>query len=85
MSILRPDLQKKKLVLLGCEGKSEHAYAALLNRFTREAGLPVQIQSISLEHAGGPLSRVELLLRKAPADTNLGVWLKQAPRYTEQP
>lgn len=60
----RRNLQKKKLVLLGCEGKSERAYAALLNRFVYEADLPVQIQSRSLEHAGDPLSRVKLLLKK---------------------
>jgi len=57
-------MQKRKLILLGCEGKSERAYAALLNRFVREAGLPVQIRSLNLEHAGDPLSRVQLLLRK---------------------
>ena len=57
-------MQKRKLILLGCEGKSERAYVALLNRFVRTAQLAVQIQSLSLEHAGDPLSRVELLLKK---------------------
>ena len=72
----RPNLQKRKLILLGCEGKSERAYAALLNRFAREARLPVQIRSLSLEHAGDPLSRVKLLLKKSERETgNSSGWV----------
>lgn len=71
----RRSLQKKKLVLLGCEGKSERAYAALLNRFVYEADLPVQIQSRSLEHAGDPLSRVKLLLKKIRIEGKQFQWM----------
>ena len=67
-------MQKRKLILLGCEGKSERAYAALLNRFVREANLPVQIRPLSLEHAGDPLSRVQLLLRKTRTDRKQYQW-----------
>ena len=68
-------MQKRKLILLGCEGKSERAYAALLNRFVREANLPVQIRPLSLEHAGDPLSRVRLLLRKTRTDRKQYSWI----------
>ena len=56
-------------------GKSERAYAALLNRFVREARLPVQIRSLSLEHAGDPLSRVKLLLKKVGAGDRQFQWM----------
>lgn len=68
-------MQKRKLILLGCEGKSERAYVALLNRFVGEAGLPVQIRSLNLEHAGDPLSRVQLLLRKTRTDRKQYSWM----------
>ena len=69
-----PNLQKRKLLLLGCEGKSERAYAALLNRFAREAELAVQIRSLSLEHAGDPLGRVQLLLKKVGTEKKQFQW-----------
>lgn len=75
MNASRRNLQKRKLILLGCEGKSERAYAALLNRFAHEAGLPVQIQSRSLEHAGDPLSRVQLLLKKIKTERKQYHWV----------
>lgn len=75
MTVPRPNLQRRKLVLLGCEGKSERAYAALLNRFVHEAGLPVQIRSLNLEHAGDPLSRVQLLLKKTKTDRKQYSWM----------
>ena len=59
-------MQKRKLILLGCEGKSERAYAALLNQFVREADLPVQIR---------PLSRVRLLLIKTRTDRKQYPWM----------
>ena len=71
----RPNLQKKKLVMLGCEGKSERAYAALLNRFIKESNLPVRIRSLSLEHASDPLSRVQLLLRKVQTKKKQFHWM----------
>ena len=68
-------MQKRKLLLLGCEGKSECAYTALLNRFVREANLPVQIRSLNLEHAGDPLSRVNLLLKRTGTDRKQYSWV----------
>lgn len=67
------NMRKRKLILLGCEGKSERAYAALLNRFVREINLPVQIRSLNLEHAGDPLSRVQLLLKKSEREQTIPV------------
>ena len=67
--------QKKKLILLGCEGKSERAYAALLNQFVHEAGLSVQIRPLNLESAGAPLSRVQLLLKKTRTDRKQYPWM----------
>ncbi len=68
-------MRKRKLILLGCEGKSERAYAALLNRFVHEADLSVQIRPLNLESAGDPLSRVQLLLNKTRTDRKQYPWM----------
>lgn len=75
MNASRRNLQKRKLILLGCEGKSERAYVALLNRFAHDASLPVQIRSLGLEHAGDPLGRVRLLLKKIRAERKQYHWV----------
>lgn len=75
MNAFRRNLQKRKLILLGCEGKSERAYVALLNRFVHEASLPAQVRPLGLEHAGDPLSRVQLLLKKIRTERKQYHWV----------
>lgn len=75
MTAFRHNLQKRKLILLGCEGKSECAYIALLNRFVHEASLPVQVRALGLEHAGDPLSRMRLLLKKTGTEKKQYHWV----------
>lgn len=75
MTTPRLNRQKKKLILLGCEGKSELAYAALLNQFIHEADLSVQIRPLRLESSGDPLSRVQLLLSKTRTDRKQYPWM----------
>jgi RloB-like protein len=53
----------KERIFVGCEGKSEMAYVALIRLFCENAGLRVHLVPIDLD-AGDPLSRVEEALRR---------------------
>ena len=60
----RPTIERRTRFFLGCEGESEQAYGALLQRLCDDAGLSVQIVTRNLQPAGDP----NALARRAVAD-----------------
>lgn len=55
----RAPIRSRKLVFLGCEGRSEESYGALLNRISKDAGLSIHIHLEVLQPgAGNPLQLV---------------------------
>jgi hypothetical protein len=52
-------IEPKRPIFLGCEGRSEAGYGALLAGFADEAGLRVHLEIVDLAPAGDPLDRVE--------------------------
>ena len=64
MKSRRPRIPQRRLVFLGCEGKSEASYAALLDRLADEAGLGLHIHPIVLQPgAGDPLQLVRRAIK----------------------
>ncbi|MFX1671044.1 hypothetical protein PWR63_01850 [Paraburkholderia sp. A2WS-5] len=60
-----PHIPQKRQIYIGCEGASEVGYAALLQDFINEAGLPVHLKIDELAPgAGDPLARVELAVMR---------------------
>lgn len=60
----RPIIERRTRFYLGCEGESEQAYGAFLQRLCNDAGLSVQIVARNLQPAGDP----NALARRAVAD-----------------
>src|SRR5262245_49081256 len=59
----------KRVTLLGCEGASERAYAALLNEIARERGMPLAIEARLLKPgAGDPLELVKKTIKALPGN-----------------
>lgn len=65
MSRRQPHIPLKRLVYIGCEGKSEANYAGFLQDIIRDARLAVHLHIDELAPgAGDPLARIELAVRR---------------------
>ncbi len=55
----RPYIEQRRVIFVGCEGESEHGYAALLQLFARDFNLPIflKIEALALG-AGDPYARL---------------------------
>jgi len=59
-----PNIPLRRQIFVGCEGKSEAGYVALLQDFARTASLPIYLNIKELAPgAGDPLARVEMAVR----------------------
>jgi hypothetical protein len=59
-----PNIPLRRQIFVGCEGKSEAGYVALLQDFARAANLPIYLNIKELAPgAGDPLARVEMAVR----------------------
>ena len=59
-----PNIPLRRQIFVGCEGKSEAGYVALLQDFARTANLPIYLNIKELAPgAGDPLARVEMAVR----------------------
>jgi hypothetical protein len=59
-----PNIPLRRQIFVGCEGKSEAGYVALLQDFARKANLPIYLNIKELAPgAGDPLARVEMAVR----------------------
>ena len=57
-------IPQRRQIFVGCEGKSEAGYVALLQDFARAANLPIYLNIKELAPgAGDPLARVEMAVR----------------------
>ena len=57
-------IPQRRQIFVGCEGKSEAGYVALLQDFARTANLPIYLNIKELAPgAGDPLARVEMAVR----------------------
>ena len=59
-----PNIPLRRQIFVGCEGKSEAGYVAMLQDFARTANLPIYLNIKELAPgAGDPLARVEMAVR----------------------
>ena len=59
-----PNIPLRRQIFVGCEGKSEEGYVALLQDFARTANQPIYLNIKELAPgAGDPLARVEMAVR----------------------
>lgn len=64
----RPVIERRKRIFLGCEGESEQAYGAFLQRLCDNAGLSVQIVARNLQPAGDPTAIARRAVASAIAE-----------------
>lgn len=57
-------IERRSRIFLGCEGESEQAYGALLQRFADRADLKIHIVIRNLQPAGDPLALAEKAVRE---------------------
>ena len=59
-----PYIPQRRTIFIGCEGRSEVGYAALLQDLLRSAEHAVHLDLYDLGHGGDPLGRIEMAVRR---------------------
>ena len=65
-------IKKRARIFLGCEGESEQAYSAFLQRLAEDEGLMVHLRSVNLQPAGDPLALAEKAVLAYDREVNRG-------------
>lgn len=68
----RPNRARRRRFFLGCEGESEQAYGALLQRLADAAGLSVHIVAKNLQPAGDPFALADKAARVFTSEERKG-------------
>jgi hypothetical protein len=71
----RPTIERRSRVFLGCEGESEQAYGAFLQRVAEENGIRVHILPANLRPAGDPLALAEKAIKVFSREEKKGGFL----------
>jgi hypothetical protein len=74
----RPTIERRMRIFLGCEGESEQAYGAFLQRLADESGITVHILPINLRPAGDPLALAEKAVKAFSREEKKGGFFGKA-------
>lgn len=74
----RPTIERRRRIFLGCEGESEQAYGAFLQRLADEIGIKVHILPINLRPAGDPLALAEKAVKAFSREEKKGGFFGKA-------